>query len=161
MPIVGVGMQEADGNDLRAARRHPFGNRAGVVHLERPLHPSHGDPFGHGKGELGGGQRWRVVRRQIVQGSPVLAAQGQQVGRTLGGAERYPGASALEEKVGHDRRSVDDAVDGARRCAERRQRVVDAATLIVRCAGDLSDHDLAVPIHGHQIGEGPADVDAD
>ena len=79
--------------------------------------------------------------------------------------QRHPGALALEQRVGRDRRAVHDlrdVVDAERRRARcALQAVGDALAVVVGRRQHLGAQHAALRVQEHEVGEGAADVDAD
>ena len=76
------------------------------------------------------------------------------------GHERSDGAAALEDRVRRDRRPVDDDAHGRARC-EPRARRHDGEVVVRRGRRDLAHGRATVGAPEDDVGERPADVDAD
>ena len=87
----------------------------------------------------------------------------------LGGQEPEPGALAFEERVGRDRRAVDDAVGRPEEGrafepeppGQLREAVEDAERGVLRGRGHLGEHRRATLVDRDKVGKRPADIDPD
>ena len=87
----------------------------------------------------------------------------------FGGQQPDAGALALEQRIGGDGRTVDDALGlneqrveaDAERLRQALQAVHHAQRRIGRSGGRLGERDAARGVERDQVGEGAADVDAD
>jgi hypothetical protein len=102
-----------------------------------------------------------MMRGEIVERDTILASKHQQVGRTLGRAERDARTRPFQQEVGYDGRPMHHPLDAAARGAERFDCMLDAAALVFGRAEHLADLDAPVAAHRDEIRERSADIDAD
>ena len=83
----------------------------------------------------------------------------------LRGEHGGDGALLLEHGIGGDGGAVDEALDGRGGRARLREHAAHgdghALEEILGRGGDLGQDEAALPVEGHDVGEGAADVDAD
>ena len=97
--------------------------------------------------------------REIVQRRPVLAPQPEQILKARGRDQHDTGPTALEQGIRRHRRAVHEHIDGV--AAELVERPEQTERGVLRCARHLPDFECAVGCDRDEIGERPADVDAD
>jgi hypothetical protein len=161
---IDVGVDQADGQRVEAlvgqAGQHSLG--LGLVQLsaDRPvgvdalvdLDP---EPPRH--------QGRRPPPGEVVHRRARFAPDVQLVTESARGHDRDATALALQQRVGRDRRAVEQRVEPGR--ATGRQHVadqpVDRGPQDLRRRENLVDQDRAVAVDGDHVGEGPADVEGD
>lgn len=74
------------------------------------------DALGHGKAQAARCQRLRLVDAEIVLVIAALGADIEHVAKAVGRDQRCPGAAALDDRVGRQRRAVNEDVDVADMC---------------------------------------------
>jgi adenosylmethionine-8-amino-7-oxononanoate aminotransferase len=162
---IQVGVEETDGEGLGAGG---VGRREGAldaVRIERHHHGAVGaEPLGdleavpaldHGPGAHEGRHE---EDGDVALGPPDL----DEVPEPGGRHEGDPRAPSLQDRVGPDRRAVDETPDVAASNAERIQAVENGGRLVPRPRGNLGDEDPAGrPVDRGEVGEGSAHVDPD
>ncbi len=146
-----LGPQGANGIDH--ASHFPIGQRR-----QCPVRPH---PLGNAHHLVARQERRRMTARQIVQRDPILPPQPQQILEPRRGDERDPRAAPFQERVRRDGRAVYEDVDRRPALPQGVDRPKQADGWITRRARDLADGQGPVGSGGDQIGERPADVDAD
>ena len=152
--------EQADGDGLGPLALQP---PRGAMHarlVERADHAVRPHPLVHldAAAALDHRRRRRLV--QAVQARPRLAAEEQEVAEALGGDERGAGETARQQRVGGDRRAVDEVRDVGRpeACAGERLACGRDHSLLLALRGQhLGGHH---PVLGdeHGVGERAADV---
>jgi hypothetical protein len=107
----------------------------------------------------------RRIDEEVVHVVAAFVANLERVTKALGGQERRPRALALDERVGRERRAVDDGPHGAcgnrRLLEERTDALLDRVRRIFRRGEDLAHaRGTACLVDDDEIGERAADVDA-
>ena len=131
--------------DLAVGRQDALGHRDAVAPLDqRPLLPGHLE-----------------MQREIIR--PLVPADMQDVAEVARREHADFGAVMLDGDVGGDRGAVHDqrhvVGTNAGYLAELAQPLEHALGLVVRRAGDLMDKDAVIGLE-HEVGIGPADIDA-
>ncbi len=157
---VGVGVQQAHGHRLDARVLHRLDGGGQGLGVDRPGLALGRDPLRDHDPPLPRHQGRRPVLGQVVQRGPVLAADLDHVPEALGGDQRGGRAAPLEQGVRGHGGAVGDRLD--RRAVElgRLDRREHPDRLVAGRRGHLRGAHLAVDDR-HEIGERPADVDAD
>ena len=160
---VGEAVQIADRDALDAGGGEPVGEALDRGLVER----DHGaaarvDPLRHDKAQPARHQGRRQVDIDVVLLEAVLVADLDRVAEAFGRDQRGPGALALDDRVGRERRAVDDDRQVARReprlPQHRADRGDDGALRRLRRGQHLG----AVPPPARfqrDIGKGAADID--
>ena len=104
-------------------------------------------------------ERFRMGLGEVVQRRPVLPPEPQQVLEPGGRHEHDARPGPLEQRVGRDGRAVYEDVDDSG--AEHVQRAQQTYGGVLRRARDFPDFETAVGFDCDEIGECPADVNAD
>jgi len=107
----------------------------------------------------------RRIDEEVVHVVAAFVADLERVAEALGGQERRPRALALDERVGRERRAVDDGPHGAcgnrRLLEERADALLDRVRRIFRRGEDLAHaRGPRRRVDDDEVGEGAADVDA-
>ncbi len=164
---VDVRVEQADGDRLDLLAPKDRGRRAHGVVLERSQHlAGRPEPFGDGHRAVARHERLRLLELRVVQGGPHLAGDLEQVAEPLGRDEAATCDLALDDRVGRDRRRVDDEPDLRRGDAAVLEgaihRLHEAFGGIGRRRQHLRDRDRArLLVDQRRVGEGAADVDRD
>ena len=110
------------------------------------------------------GRRLRV-HREVVHARALHPPELEHVLEALGGEDGRHRALLLEDRVGGDGGAVDEAFDvaglGAGDGEDATHGVGDALEQVLRRARDLRECEPAIAVERHDVGERPADVDAD
>ena len=157
--VLGVSKreQQSDRYRLRSQRLHRRDDARHLDVAQRLLHPGRPHPLGQAQNVGPGDERRRVIAGQVVQRGAVLSPEPEQVLEAARGHEHHPRPAPLEERVGRDRRAVNQELHGAR---QRLDRPKHPHRRIFRGRRDLADGDRAIGRDGDEVGEGAADVDA-
>ncbi len=162
---IGEAVQEADcdGLDLLRCQRRDRGREARRV--ERHQHVAmRVDALAHRKAQPARHQRRRQVDVDVVLLEPILVADLDHVAEALGGEQRGPGALALDDGVGRERRAVHDQVHVRRRDAGLgRDRAQGRDHGFLGCArrGERLRREAAVAHFQRHVRERAADVEAE
>ena len=110
-------------------------------------------------------ERRRRVDEEVVHVVATFVTDLERVAEPLGGQERRPRALALDERVGRERRAMDDRPDRARGnvrlLEERADGLLDRVRRIFRRGEDLADaRGTGRLVDDDEVSEGAADVDA-
>ena len=167
---VEVGMQKTNRDRARAGLldgRDALVQRLGV---ERGEDIAVGlEPFQNSETAFARHQRLRWRRPQIIAVRLEALAHLDQVAVALGGQQRDLGALSLQQRIGRDRRSVNQA----RRCREQFaagqvqsfgklfEACHHADRLVGRGRWRLGEYGMSGLVAGDQVGEGAADVNPD
>ena len=110
------------------------------------------------------GRRLRI-HVEVVHARALLPPQLEHVLEALCGEHGGDGALLLEHGIGGDGGAVDEALDGRGGRARLREHAAHgdghALEEILGRGRDLGQDEAALPVEGHDVGEGAADVDAD
>ena len=162
MRVMGIGMKEADRHGLCIFGDDPCSQGIDLAFVQRDQH------FAVCRQSLAqreaqGARRQRLwpVDHQVVMVEALLVALLENVAEALGGDEGRPGTLALDQRIGGERRPVDEDADVGRLqpgLFEHQPDALDHAKFRRRGRGE----NLAAPALGagfeHDIGEGAADV---
>ena len=96
---------------------------------------------------------------EIVERRPILAAQPQEILEAGRGDQYDARTAALEERVGRDRSPMHQDIDAVR--SERFERAEQPERRVLRRGAYFADFENAIGPDSDEIGERPADVDAD
>ena len=109
MFVIGVAVQEADGEALDLVAREVFRERLNgrLVQGGEDL-PIRVDPLGHRIATLPRDQHVRLVDENVVLVVAPLVGDLENISEALGGDDAHPGALALDQRVGRQRRAVND-----------------------------------------------------
>ena len=156
-------MQKQHRDRLDVLRLDLGRDRARVRVIERPFHRTVVEhALLHFEAQRARNQRHVFAKREVERLGPVHAADLVDVPEAFRRDERGLGTLALEDRVDRDGRPVNDELRVARRAAGHPDRIEDTAHEIVRRAERLTERDGSVAgIHHRDVGERPADVDAD
>ena len=170
MPVVAPGVQVADRDGVHFGTGKLRDRGGQGIGIERRLDPAVGaDALAHAEPPVPRHQRLGRRLAEIVAVVLQALAHLQNVAMAFGGQQPDPRALALEQRIGRDRRAVDDALGLGEQCVradaqsggEARQTIHDAKRLIGRGGRRLGERHPARGVDRDQIGEGAADVDAD
>lgn len=158
---VGVGVDEHDGERFRARGERLPGRRAHLVEIDRL---PHGAVRQHALRDLEAQvalDDGHEIAPQAPGVEPVAAAHFQHVAEARRGDERGARALALQKRVGADGRAVDDGAERRDR-PEAPQPFEEAHGLVAAVRGHLGRLETPrIRVVVEQVGEGPADIDAD
>ena len=130
---VGKAVQKADRDALDAERGEPVGQRIDRLLVERRHDPAaRVDPLRHDKAQAARHQRRRQVDIDVVLLEAVLVPDLDRVAEPLGRDQRGPGALALDDRVGRQRRAVDDDRQIGRRRAPASRSTARIASMTAR-----------------------------
>ena len=155
--------QQADGHRLHTLAGEPARGALHALLIELAHHAGRPHPLVDLDAQPALDHRRRRRLVQAIEAGPRLAAEEQQVAESLGGDERGAREPALEQRVGGDRRAVDEVRDLARLDAgslEHLARGRHHALLLARGAEHLGGDQPSGPTE-HRVGERAADVDAE
>jgi hypothetical protein len=164
---IGEGVQQADRNRLHAriAQCPDRGARRGFVERRADAAIRH-QPFRHLEPEAARHQRVGAAHEEVVGVVPQLRADLLHVPKTLRGQEAGRDPAALDQRIGDQRRAVDDVAHLGRRDAVALQQAAHAFQHGLFGGVRRGQH-LAVEqppvarVEHDEVGEGAADVDAD
>ena len=161
---VGVAVEEADRHRLAAERLQPVDRVAGARPVERLSHlAARTDALVDLEPALASDQRLGLAPRDVVEHRQAHAPDLEHVAEAFGGEQPDFGAFLLEDRIGRDRRPMDDLRD--RRIPAARtialQAVEDRAAVVVGRRQELRRANGPVRSEKDDVGEGPADVGAD
>ena len=148
----GAALVDAPNRLVDRPRIHRFENPTFVI-----------EPLAHLEAKLGRHLRGQLGRKiEAVEMSPVLAPDGEGVGKPAGGDQGDLGQVVLDDGVGHEGRSVDEIIH-VRPCeTDRPERVQQSGHAVVGPRTNLRDPRVgAVSIDCDDVGERAADVDSD
>jgi len=165
--VIGIGeaVQQPDrhGLDLLGSERIDRPGNAGFVEREEHL-ALRIDALAHRQAQPARNERRRQVDVDVVLLEAVFVADLDHVAESFGGEKRGSGALALDERIGGERRAMDDHADLAGRDAglgrDRTQGGEHALFRRVRRGQDLPGKPPLADFQRH-VGERAADVDAD
>ena len=167
MDRIAVGVQETDGDGLDAGLLEA---RDGVARDRLVQHREHaavgGDALFDLESHVTGYERRRLVDEQVVHVVAAFAPDLDGVAEPRGGQKSRPGALALDERVGGQRRPVYEGADigGARPgiVEHGHYALLDGLRRVLGSREELADLDSACRVvHPDEVGEGATDVDAD
>ena len=93
---------------------------------------------------------------------PVLAPDGKGVRETAGGDQGNVREIALDDRVGHEGRAVDQIVNVGPCKIDRTKCREQARHAVVGTGGDFGNPRFGLPpTHGNHVGERAADIDSD
>ena len=164
---IPVRMQEAHGDGVHAVGGEAArlgGDRVEVERDEGVAVAVHA--LGHLQPAAARHQRLGILQEQVVDVVALLGAHLQDVAEALGGDEAEAGAAPLDQRVGHQRRAVDDLAHVGQRQAgighDLRQALQRADRGVVRSGEAFVQPDAAINgVEQDEVGEGAADVEAD
>ena len=148
------------GAALPDAPEHIF-DRAWVHRLENPAFVI--EPLGHLEAELGRHLGHKLGRKvETVEVEPVLASDGQGIGKASGGDQGNLGEIALDDGVGHEGRTVDQVIHVRPSEIDRLERGEQAGHAVVGAGRNLGDPRVtARPIHRDHVRKRATDIDSD
>ena len=163
---VDIRMEEADGY-----RPDPFllqrpGDLAHRLLIQGRQHvPIRVEPLGDAEGEVAGYERWRLLELEVIEARPDLPGDLEHVTEAVCGHEPRKGRLALDDRVGGDRRGVNQVLDRRRGDAAVRHYepngVQEPARKVVWGGWHLAGTRLTrLLVQQHGVGEGSADIDA-
>ena len=164
---VAVGVQEADRDGLDARVLEPRDGRAGARLVQRREHAAVGlDALRDLEPQVARHQRRRLVDEEVVHVVAAFAPDLDRVAEARRREEPRPRALALDQRVGGQRGPVDQRADiggpAARVVQQRDHALLDGLRGVLGGREELADLDGACGVvHPDEVGEGPADVDAD
>ena len=163
MHRVAIGVQEADGDRVVAARLHRRDQRVEISQFDRRLDRAVGlEPLGHHEDVAALDQALRLA---IVDGedvAPVVALDGVDVAEIARGDQRDAGALPLEHRVQPDGGAVDEEVDRGMLGEEGAQALEHGAGRIGRRRQELAGEGVAGRgVLEDEIGERAADIGGD
>jgi len=163
---VHVGVQQADRDRLDALGDQLADDPARSVLVEGLPDLAIGqEPLAHFAAKPPRHEGRRRIDEEVVHVVAAFVADLERVAEALGGQERRPRALALDERVGRERRAVDDRPHGARGnrrlLEERADALLDRVRRIFRRGEDLAHaRGPRRRVDDDEVGEGAADVDA-
>ena len=162
---VGVAVEKADGQRLGTGRIEGWKQGVELRLVEGNQHFATAvQPFRDREPPPPGNQRPGLDDVDLVLFGPPLRAHLDRVPEPLGGDQRGGRPLALEDRVGRQRRAVNDDVDVARSDARAGQPLFQRPHAgdgrVVGGGQDLGGEPPAADLE-RDVGEGPADVDAD
>ena len=163
---IRVGVQEADGQRLDPVTEQPIEDALDLRGVEGNLHvAAGGDPLGdfHAKAPLD--ERRRFLPGDVVETRHAETADLQHVTEALRRDEPGPRAPELEDRVRGNRGAVQDLAHVVAGHAGFVEQLTDAlddgAGVVVDARRHLLRVDGPIVVQEHDVGERPADVDAD
>ena len=161
---VGVGVHQRYRNRARAARFYlpnRLVRRARIHRLEHLAFVI--DPLADLEAKLPRNLRCELGRKvEPVEVEPVLPPDGKGVRETPGGDQGNVGEIALDDRVGHEGRAVDQIVHVGPCKIDRTERRNKGRHAIVGTGGNLGDPRVGLPAaNGDHVGERAADIDSD
>ena len=166
VPVIGVAVDEGDGDGLHAVRKKPVERGVHARFVERLEDPAGMvDPLGDLHPVDPGRERLGFLPSEVVEAGHAKAPDLEDVAEAGGGDEAGPDAPLLEDRVRGDGRAVNDLLDLVAGNPDPRQRDLealgDAAAVVVRGRRDLDGEGMAPRPQQDEIGEGATDVDSD
>ena len=122
----------------------------------------HVDALRHGEPEGARHQRLRLLDGEVILVVAALGRDIERVAKAVGGDQRGARAAPLDDRVGGERRAVDERVDVGEmqaRVAEHQARALQHALLgPLRRGEHFPGEPFGVPVE-HDVGERAADID--
>ncbi len=160
MRRIGVGVQQAHRHGFDLERAEQRGEACDLVRRERDHHLALGvHPLGDLEGQFARDERLRPMEKQVEGLDPIAAPDRVGVTEAAGGDQGGAGALLFQHCVDRDGRAVQQLVERGHAAACKAQALGHAARRIGRHGRGLGGDDTAVDA-ADQVGEGPADIDA-
>jgi len=162
---IGEAVQQPDrhGLDVLGGERVDRTGDARFIEWDEHL-PLRIDPLADGQAQPARNERRRQIDVDVVLLEAVFVADLDHVAEALGGEKRGPGALALDERIGGERRAMDDHADFAgldtRLGRDRAQSGQHALFRGVRRGQNLRRKAPRADFQRH-VGERAADIDAE
>jgi hypothetical protein len=158
---IGIGVDEGDGERLRAARDEQLRRGCHLVGIDRSSDAAVGErALVDFDAHVAVGDRDEIAPQ--APGPPAVApAHLEHVTEAAGRDDADLRPAPFQERIGADRGAVHDRADGAH-AAERAQAVEEALRLVAATRGHFGGAECSCRrVEQKQVGESPAYIDAD